>query len=336
MKKTTLLLFINLVLTISVLAQVDTLDIKQEINSPTKNPWSLAGFDKHLWLGEGSLNSLDVNRIFKINLIGEVVDTFEFKYSNISGLDFVNDTMYILQRDYVYKYDYISNQILDSIYYKLPDFTHLNSMNTINGNLIISIGYHWKRNMVPSHYFIAINPSSKTISYYTKDADVLKYNMVGLININQNMWVSGIQGNWSTTTLTKGAVANNSVVFTDSTTIKVLNYLSHDFYFDNGFLWAIDLDNNKINKHLFEKQSSIVTNNSLKFEVFPNPTSNILHINTSTKQLEKLLIYNSRGQIILQQNNPLNYINISVLKKGIYIIQINEGNQVKHQKFIKI
>lgn len=79
---------------------------------------------------------------------------------------------------------------------------------------------------------------------------------------------------------------------------------------------------------------------NIKFSVYPNPTADILHIQTKDILPENTLftIYDIAGKKIMSQNansNEVNQINVSNLRTGAYILQISTVNNIKSVKFIK-
>lgn len=69
---------------------------------------------------------------------------------------------------------------------------------------------------------------------------------------------------------------------------------------------------------------------SNKFSIFPNPTSDILHI-TSKNDIESLEIYDLNGRQLIKKTG-VNSVDISELSKGAYFIKLNDKETVK---FIK-
>jgi len=73
-------------------------------------------------------------------------------------------------------------------------------------------------------------------------------------------------------------------------------------------------------------------------EIYPNPANNFLNIISYTVGIEKINIYNMKGQIVLNRevNNNQKSINISSLKNGIYIVDIlSESTSVKRKLIIE-
>lgn len=71
-----------------------------------------------------------------------------------------------------------------------------------------------------------------------------------------------------------------------------------------------------------------------KLDIYPNPTKDILNI-VSNESIENISIYTVSGQLMLNEVNPSNAINVSTLPVGMYIINVQIGNQIQQQKFIK-
>ena len=71
--------------------------------------------------------------------------------------------------------------------------------------------------------------------------------------------------------------------------------------------------------------TDISTSKDLKFEIFPNPTSNIIYLNNLNKNSSNFQIFSSIGK--LEMNGPINKTNISLdisnLKPQLYILKID-------------
>lgn len=75
-----------------------------------------------------------------------------------------------------------------------------------------------------------------------------------------------------------------------------------------------------------------------KYSIFPNPFSN--HINISNEELTtySLCIYDSYGQIIINENNiniKSKKIDMSLFKKGLFFIQIKNDTSILNYKLLK-
>lgn len=74
--------------------------------------------------------------------------------------------------------------------------------------------------------------------------------------------------------------------------------------------------------------------NQLLLNIYPNPATTILYLQSSYADNYSLDIRNFLGQVILKSSNQ-NQIDISQLTNGIYFIIIRQGQQTKTAKFIK-
>jgi CubicO group peptidase (beta-lactamase class C family) len=75
--------------------------------------------------------------------------------------------------------------------------------------------------------------------------------------------------------------------------------------------------------------------NAINVRIFPNPTNDILNIET-TENIKNIEIYNSVGQLMLAQNTPsAPTLSVAHLPKGIYFVKIQTDNGVKTVRFCK-
>lgn len=72
--------------------------------------------------------------------------------------------------------------------------------------------------------------------------------------------------------------------------------------------------------------------NSIEASVYPNPTSNILNIQTS-ESIKNVTAYNILGQKVLQANTKT--LNVSSLKSGVYILKVETAKGSATLKFVK-
>ncbi len=75
--------------------------------------------------------------------------------------------------------------------------------------------------------------------------------------------------------------------------------------------------------------------NELNFSIYPNPATNELNIVSNNGDIiSELKVYNHLGQKILTVNNDFQNIDISNLKDGVYIVELDINNQKQRQKLI--
>ena len=72
----------------------------------------------------------------------------------------------------------------------------------------------------------------------------------------------------------------------------------------------------------------------VSFSIYPNPTTDVLHIN-QVRDITKLEIINVNGQLVLTQSKSLENINVSQLQNGVYFLKVHTENGIATKKFIK-
>lgn len=68
--------------------------------------------------------------------------------------------------------------------------------------------------------------------------------------------------------------------------------------------------------------------------IYPNPAKDILFIK-SYDPIEKIILYDTNGRIISEENNNIEYLNLSFLQQGIYLIKIYTTKKEFSRKIIK-
>lgn len=85
--------------------------------------------------------------------------------------------------------------------------------------------------------------------------------------------------------------------------------------------------------------TNISLNKNNGIDLYPNPSSGIVYISTSTNSIEKITIYNTQSQIVFRSdlsNNKTNSIDLSKLETGVYFVQIEEHEGSKSIKKLVI
>jgi len=105
------------------------------------------------------------------------------------------------------------------------------------------------------------------------------------------------------------------------------------FRFESGGGNNIYIDN--IN--LLNPNQVGIEENTYQFSIYPNPTQEILNINSNSTKEFNVLIYDVTGRIIFESKLPENEIfDVSSLSKGVYFIAFSkDGSLVSQLKFIK-
>ena len=78
-------------------------------------------------------------------------------------------------------------------------------------------------------------------------------------------------------------------------------------------------------------------NSNYETSIYPNPAKNFLHLKSINYIPTSITISNIQGKILLEiiSNRNYNFINISELESGIYIVKFNNELKVSTTKFIK-
>jgi hypothetical protein len=73
------------------------------------------------------------------------------------------------------------------------------------------------------------------------------------------------------------------------------------------------------------------------FSIYPNPTNgDIVYIQSKNNtEISEARVYDITGKLVIQQANPTNEINVQGLQRGLYILQLQIGNQTITKKLIK-
>jgi hypothetical protein len=82
---------------------------------------------------------------------------------------------------------------------------------------------------------------------------------------------------------------------------------------------------------LVEDTTSITEQDVLEFSIWPNPTVNILNLQTV---VDEFVIYNTWGQRV-QEGSMANQVEVTNLTSGMYILEITIENTKKQVKFLK-
>ena len=75
------------------------------------------------------------------------------------------------------------------------------------------------------------------------------------------------------------------------------------------------------------------TYSQMALEVYPNPVSDVLHINNIHRQEVEYAIFNVLGQMVTSGSTDGN-INVADLTKGLYVLQIKDDKYLETTKFM--
>ena len=77
----------------------------------------------------------------------------------------------------------------------------------------------------------------------------------------------------------------------------------------------------------YEYESGVGINeiSSSQFNIFPNPTHNIIHISTPIQNIKNIAVYSYSGALLQQKQNS-NFIDLQKFNNGIYFLKIEDKN----------
>lgn len=197
-------------------------------------------------------------------------------------------------------------------------YAHPGSVCLDNSGNVYTTGYYSS-----SAIFGTISLTSSGVN----DIFIVKYDENGIVN-----WAISAGGE-SNTDVGLGIIADNngSLIMTGYFQSATANFGS------------LQLTNSSLYQDMFVTKISLLTSNNeinseSKFNIFPNPATEIMSIEIPTITKDDIIsIYNLQGQLLLQQ--PMQKakieIDISNLAKGLYVILLNSNDGIAVKKFIK-
>jgi hypothetical protein len=105
-----------------------------------------------------------------------------------------------------------------------------------------------------------------------------------------------------------------------------------DFAIYNKALDSCEVQNLYGNNCLLLSNNEVINNN--KTEIYPNPTSNQLSIDTELN-INELSIIDITGKIIMETKENTNTINVTDLPSGVYFIKLITDEKLITKKFVK-
>lgn len=148
---------------------------------------------------------------------------------------------------------------------------------------------------------------------------------LSLNSVETNPFIAIIDtaGNWETAKKIdqEKSSAISKVKIAPDGTIHFLGYVIGST--NNSGLRNLDVDALFMGEAIFDKflgTVTPVTASSEKIDIFPNPTSDILYIN-SFRNIEQLYLFDITGKLLLSQFGT-KQINIKNLPKGIYVVKV--------------
>lgn len=82
--------------------------------------------------------------------------------------------------------------------------------------------------------------------------------------------------------------------------------------------------------------NEVFNSNNQDFTVFPNPSNGQIHLNLDNKKIQKIILFNDLGLVVKEIDDFQNeYIDMSELKDGSYLIEIISNGKSTTKKIIK-
>jgi hypothetical protein len=202
------------------------------------------------------------------------------------------------------------------VIYDNNSLTSLSGLNNVSSTVtdINIYGNDLLTDITSLHNINSISSSLKISNNYALN------NLLGIESINLNQ-------------LQHLEIKNNTLL-SECETQNICNYLSDSI----GTVYIV---NNAVGcNSQYEVQLACLSGVSI-FDlstrpiIFPNPTKDILSIDCSGNQITEIRIFTQIGSEIIYSNSNFKNIDVSSLKPGIYIIEINLDNTKIREKLIK-
>jgi hypothetical protein len=151
--------------------------------------------------------------------------------------------------------------------------------------------------------------------------NILTYHVVGAkamsSDLSNGQKIVTVQGESVTVTI------NDDGVFINNAKVTVA-----DLEANNGVVHVIDVVLDPTN-------TSISTLDDVTFEIYPNPATDFIRINSNVG-IESLIIRDIAGRVVTQMNNlsSSERIELNGFKSGMYLVTMKNGNSVSTKKLI--
>jgi len=82
--------------------------------------------------------------------------------------------------------------------------------------------------------------------------------------------------------------------------------------------------------------SAVITTKTSVFNMFPNPSNDVLYLNNGTQDIEHIKMYNNLGALVYSNDNKQQQykIDISSFSQGLYYVNVNSSNAIIRKKII--
>jgi len=219
------------------------------------------------------------------------------------------------------------------------------------------------------NYSIRLRDNSGTRSAMTlNNVDVAAYDTVEVefyfysysMETNEDFWLRYYNGSsWQTVRAYRsGTDFQNNNFFSSKVTLTKANY---NFVSNAKFRFQCDASSNADQIYIDQVKITGIINASARmyseptkfetnqiseakeenllldeeFTIYPNPVKNQLEVRLFAEETVSYQIHSLLGQVVKAGNLDNKTINVANLKAGIYILQVNDGDEIQTKKFIK-
>ena len=181
-------------------------------------------------------------------------------------------------------------------------------------------------------YTITITPNWTSTVYKEGYAVWIDYNGNGVFtDAGEKVWTKAA----STTTPVTGTFTIPATATLGATRMRVqMNYNATPTSSCQAFTYG-QVEDYTVNISLTAKGEEVTLTPVLSFNLYPNPVKgDVLNISNLEKP-SNYRVYNMMGQEIISGKIEENNVNVGELKAGVYLIEINDGENIQTKRFIK-
>lgn len=315
--------FVSAIMNDDSISRLKTYEVIKAFSAPNSMVGDLTYKEGHLFIAS-------LRTIFKIDTLdGRVIDSITFSHlGQISGLTFGNSYFWLAEnssdRDKViYKADLTKAQLVDSFNLGKGNFTH--GMEFLNNNLYVNRFYY-----DTSDTTVVLSQNGAIID---KLPNGLKYSH-GIAFDGCSFWISSNIKKENYAQISRMTV---NLEQTADSFKSIGGIYPNGLAWDGNYLWVANNESDSIYQiDISDCQNvSKVNSQEFKIEIFPNPTAEIITINSNGHQIVELSISDSEGRLVKKIKGNNSQMSIADLAEGLYILKISTSNSFTTKRIIK-
>lgn len=317
-------------------------------NSALEN---FSGLENLLSIGgilEISYNNIltDISTLSNINSIGgDLQINHNLSLSNIQGLNNINSVdgfvklygnVELLSLSGLSSLSSIGGIVIIDGNNLLTNLDGLENLETIGGSLFVSshilldnLDGLSNLTSIGGHLYIRYNDALASIQGLEKVTSIS-----GDLYIRENIVLSSLEGIGN---ISSNSIERLSILLNDSLSTCEVNSICNYLANPTGYITIGGNATGCANELEITEACLVGTLENIEpdFVIYPNPAKNSLSISSPTGQKIKYVnIYNQLGQRVLHNNEIKENIDISILRQGIYIIELTSNELKIRQKLI--